>query len=122
MRTLRHSPVSAASFAACAVCFSLRAMFRVCHDLFSVFGFGFSFLCDSRLCGVVVAISSFQFVPAWADAPTFSVEHAVFAEPHRGYATGCCVRRTGRDRPLLPQCYPMVKDLVDQTGIEPVTS
>jgi hypothetical protein len=29
-------------------------MFRVCHDLFSVFGFGFSFLCDSRLCGVVV--------------------------------------------------------------------
>jgi len=49
-------PVSAASFAACAVCFSLRAVFRVCHDLFSVFGFGFSFLCDSRLCGVVVAM------------------------------------------------------------------
>lgn len=49
-----HVPVSAASFAACAVCFSLRAVFRVCHDLLSVFGFGFSFLCDSRLCGVVV--------------------------------------------------------------------
>jgi hypothetical protein len=49
-----QSPVSAASFAACAVCFSLRAMFRVCHDVFSVFGFGFSFFCDSRLCGVVV--------------------------------------------------------------------
>ena len=29
-------------------------VFRVCHDLLSVFGFGFSFLCDSRLCGVVV--------------------------------------------------------------------
>jgi len=29
-------------------------MFRVCHDLLSVFGFGFSFLCDSRMCGVVV--------------------------------------------------------------------
>ena len=47
-----HRSVSAASFAACAVCFSLRAMFRVCHDFDSVFGF--SFLCDSRLCGVVV--------------------------------------------------------------------
>ena len=45
--------VSVTSFAACAVCFSLRAMFRVCHDLFSVFGFGFSFLCESRV-GVVV--------------------------------------------------------------------
>ena len=49
-----HRSVFAASVAACAVCFSLRAMFRVCHDLLSVFGFGFSFLCDSRLCGVVV--------------------------------------------------------------------
>jgi len=47
-------PASAASFAACAVCFSLRAIFLVCHDLLSVFGFGVSFLCDSRLCGVVV--------------------------------------------------------------------
>ncbi len=57
-------PVSAASFAACAVCFSLRAMFRVCHDLDSVLGFGFSFLCDSRLCGVVVDAmhSSFSFI------------------------------------------------------------
>jgi hypothetical protein len=43
-----------ASFAACAACLSLRAAFRVCHDLLSVFGFGFSFLCDSRLFGVVV--------------------------------------------------------------------
>ena len=49
-----HPSASAASFAACAVCFSLRAMFRVCHDFGSVFGFGFSFLCDSRLFGVVV--------------------------------------------------------------------
>ena len=47
-------PGLAASFAACAACFSLRAMFRVCHDFCSVFGFGFSFLCDSRLWGVVV--------------------------------------------------------------------
>jgi hypothetical protein len=39
-------PLCAASFAAYAVCFSLRAMFRVCHDFDSVFGFGFSFLCD----------------------------------------------------------------------------
>jgi hypothetical protein len=41
-------------FAACAVCFSLRAAFRVCHDLLSVFGLGFSFLCDSRAGGAVV--------------------------------------------------------------------
>jgi hypothetical protein len=27
-------------------------MFRVCHDLLSVFGFGLSFLRDSRVCGV----------------------------------------------------------------------
>ena len=47
-------PASAVSCAACAACFSLRARFRVCHDLCSVFGFGFSFLCDSRLGGVVV--------------------------------------------------------------------
>jgi len=37
-------PGHSASFAACAACFSLRAVFRVCHDLLSVFGFGFSFL------------------------------------------------------------------------------
>ena len=48
-------------FAACAVCFSLRAMFRVCHDFDSVFGFGFSFLCDSRLCGVVVDAMNSSF-------------------------------------------------------------
>jgi hypothetical protein len=52
-----HSPVSDASFAGWAVCFSLRAMFRVCHDVFSVFGFGFSFFCDWRLCVVVGAMS-----------------------------------------------------------------
>ena len=44
-----HGSVFAAIAAACAVCFSFRAMFRVCHDLLSVFGFGFSFLCDSRV-------------------------------------------------------------------------
>jgi hypothetical protein len=49
-----HRSVSAASFAACAACFSFRAMFRVCHDLLSVLGLGFSFFCDSRLCGVVL--------------------------------------------------------------------
>ena len=32
--------------AACASCFSLRAAFRVCQDLLSVFGFGCSLLCD----------------------------------------------------------------------------
>ena len=42
------------AFAACAVCFSLRAALRVCHDLLSVFGFGFSRFFDSRLCDVVV--------------------------------------------------------------------
>jgi hypothetical protein len=47
-------PASAASFAACAVCFSLRAAFRVCHDLLSVFGFGFNLLCARRLDAVVV--------------------------------------------------------------------
>jgi hypothetical protein len=56
-----HRPVSAANFAACAVCFSLRAMFRVCHDFDSVFGFGFSLLCDSRLGGVVVDAMSPSF-------------------------------------------------------------
>lgn len=48
----RHSAV--ASFAAYAACFSLRAAFRVCHDLCSVFGFAFSRFFDSRLAGVVV--------------------------------------------------------------------
>ena len=46
-------------FAACAVCFSLRAAFRVCHDLLSVFGLGFSFFfCDSRA-GVAVVDAMF---------------------------------------------------------------
>jgi len=48
--------LAAASFAAYAACFSLRAAFRVCHDLCSVFGFAFSRFFDSRLAGVVVAI------------------------------------------------------------------
>jgi hypothetical protein len=47
----RHS---AASFAAYAACFALRAAFRVCHDLCSVFGFAFSRFFDSRAAGVVV--------------------------------------------------------------------
>ena len=61
---MSYVPVSAASFAACAICFSLRAMFRVCHDFDSVFGFGFSFLRDSRLDGVVVdaMYPSFQLI------------------------------------------------------------
>ena len=54
-------PVSPASFAACAVCFSLRAMFRVCHDLPSVLGFGCSFLRDSRAFGAVVVAMFFSF-------------------------------------------------------------
>jgi hypothetical protein len=32
----------------------LRAAFRVCHDLCSVFGFAFSRFFDSRVAGVVV--------------------------------------------------------------------
>ena len=48
-----QASVFAASPAAYAACLSLRAAFRVCHDLFSVFGFGFSFLRDSRLDTVV---------------------------------------------------------------------
>jgi hypothetical protein len=55
----RYSGTASASFAACAVCFSLRAAFRVCHDLFSVFGFGFSFLCDSRV-GVAVVVDAME--------------------------------------------------------------
>ena len=34
-------------------------MFRVCHDLPSVFGFGCSFLCDSRAFGAVVVVAIF---------------------------------------------------------------
>ena len=45
---------AAGSFAAYAACFSLRAAFRVCHDLCSVFGFAFSRFFDSRVAGVVV--------------------------------------------------------------------
>jgi hypothetical protein len=51
---MRYSPAVAASFAAYAACFSLRAAFRVCHDLCSVFGFAFSRFFDSRAAGVVV--------------------------------------------------------------------
>jgi hypothetical protein len=40
-------------FAACAACLSLRAAFRVCQDLLSVFGFGFSLLCELTTFGVV---------------------------------------------------------------------
>jgi hypothetical protein len=50
----RHHSAAAASFAAYAACFSLRAAFRVCHDLCSVFGFAFSRFFDSRVAGVVV--------------------------------------------------------------------
>ena len=49
-----YGSVFATGFAAWAACFSFRAVFRVCQDLLSVFGFGFSFLCESRLFGVVV--------------------------------------------------------------------
>jgi hypothetical protein len=44
--------------AAYAACFSLRAAFRVCHDLLSVFGFGFSRFRDSRPPGVAVFATS----------------------------------------------------------------
>ena len=43
--------------AACASCFSLRAAFRVCQDLLSVFGFGFSLFFDGV---VVVAMCPFS--------------------------------------------------------------
>ena len=58
MIALRHS---AADFAACASCFSLRAAFRVCHDFLSVFGFGFNLLRDSRLFAAVVGAMSPRF-------------------------------------------------------------
>ena len=51
--------VFSASVAACAVCFSLRAALRVCHDLPSVLGFGFSFFLDSRADGVVVVFAMY---------------------------------------------------------------
>jgi hypothetical protein len=51
----------ASVFAACAACFSFRAAFRVCHDFDSVFGFAFSFLCDSRVFGVAVDAMFPQF-------------------------------------------------------------
>jgi hypothetical protein len=54
---LFYCPVPAASFAACAVCLSLREAFRVCQDLCSVFGFGFSLFFDSRAGVVVVEVA-----------------------------------------------------------------
>jgi len=50
----RHCSVFAARLAACAVCLSLRAVFRVCHDLLSVFGFGCNFLCEARIFGAAM--------------------------------------------------------------------
>jgi hypothetical protein len=45
--------LAAVSFTAYAACFSLRAAFRVCHALCSVFGFAFSRFLDSQVAGVV---------------------------------------------------------------------
>jgi hypothetical protein len=53
----RLDTLAGANFAACAACFSLRAVFRVCHDLLSVFGFAFSFLCETRL-GFAVVVAA----------------------------------------------------------------
>ena len=39
--SLSSGDLAEPNFAACAACFSLRVMFRVCHDLLSVLGFGF---------------------------------------------------------------------------------
>jgi hypothetical protein len=58
----RHS--AAASFAAYAACFALRAAFRVCHDLCSVFGFAFSRFFDSRVAGVVVEAIQYALSPS----------------------------------------------------------
>ena len=57
LRCRRQCSVSSASFAACAVCFSLRAAFLVCHDFWSVFGFGFSFVCFGRAFGAAMFFS-----------------------------------------------------------------
>jgi hypothetical protein len=64
----------AASFAACATCLSLRAAFRVCHDLFSVLGFGFSFFFDSRVGTAVVDV---------AKSPSFSELEETSSQEHR---------------------------------------
>ena len=61
---MRYSPAAAASFAAYAACFSLRAAFRVCHDLCSVFGFAFSRFFDSRAAGVVVEAIYYSLSPS----------------------------------------------------------
>src|SRR3989442_6822060 len=60
----RHHSAAAASFAAYAACFSLRAAFRVCLDLCSVFGFAFSRFFDSRVAGVVVEAISYSLSPS----------------------------------------------------------
>ena len=40
-----------------------------------------------------------------------------------GYtARGLLSPQDGRGRSLFPQCYPKEREMVDQTGIEPVTS
>jgi hypothetical protein len=68
-------------FAACAACFSLRAMFRVCHDLLSVFGFGFNFLCDSRVCGAVVDAIYALFSLICQAAPASHLQRLRMGEP-----------------------------------------
>src|SRR5207237_423624 len=60
---------AAARFAAYAACFSLRAAFRVCHDLCSVFGFAFSRFFDSRLAGVVVEAIWYSRSPSELSTP-----------------------------------------------------
>ena len=66
----RHCSVFAASFAACAVCFSLRAVFRVCHDLLSVFGFGCNFVCEARVFGGVMYAPPVLSVGGFPDVVT----------------------------------------------------
>src|SRR5215213_6460106 len=69
----RYGSVFPPCFSACAVCLSLRAAFRVCHDLLSVFGFGFNFLCDVRVFGVVVAA---MYAPS-----AYSAAHSLQRQP-----------------------------------------
>jgi hypothetical protein len=50
--------------------------------LFSVFGFGFSFLCDSRLCGVVVVAIYPHLKPTTVGLVGFGLSRPVRVRPN----------------------------------------
>ena len=68
--SLSAGGVAEPSFSACAACLSLRAAFRVCHDLLSVFGFGFSFLRESRVFAVLAMYPLQGIVARVREVPT----------------------------------------------------